>query len=161
MTELGARIAQNPNKEDIGNLKIVQELHAKLSNDLKLTTRQASGDANSEDMWANACVDYESRYRNAYFDFDEVEERDQLQEIIITNADKIFEYMSNSPTYYHFRKQIADNMDMKAAHLENIGLFTIEEFFDFLKINEDRKMIGERIESTFDESFVDAKGDDE
>jgi hypothetical protein len=158
ITELGTKIAQNPKKDDIASLKMIQELHAKLSNDLKLTTRQSVGDANSEDMFTNACIDYEKRFRGEYFAFEEVEDRDAMQEVMIKYADRIVDFMKESSTYFHFRKKIADELDVKPKELKQIGLFTIEEFYDFLQINADRKMIQDKNDLTFDDNFKD-KGD--
>ena len=158
IAELGAKIAQHPNKDDISSLKMIQDLHAKLNNDMKFTTRQSVGDANSEDMFTNACIDYEKRFRGEYFAFEEVEDRDAMQDIMIKYADRIIDFMKESPTYFHFRKKIADELDVKPKELALIGLFTIEEFYDFLQINADRKMIQEKNDITFDDNFKD-KGD--
>ena len=158
MRELEAKIAQSPNKDIIASLKMIQELHAKLNNDMKFTTRQSVGDANSEDMFTNACIDYEKRFRGEYFAFEEVEDRDAMQDIMIKYADRIIEFMKESPTYFHFRKKIADELDVKPKELALVGLFTIEEFYDFLQINADRKMIQEKNDITFDDNFKD-KGD--
>lgn len=159
IAELQMKIAIEPSKEDIASLKIITEIHAKQSNDLKLTPRQANGDANSEDILSNVCIAYEDRYRNTAFEFSHIDERDRLEKIMIDNADKIVNLMSESKTYFHFKDALAKTVELKAGDVDEIGYFTIEEFFDFLKINEDRKMIADKNELTLDENFKDV-GDD-
>lgn len=161
MNELGAKIAQNQTKDDITSLKSVQDLHAKLNNDMKFTTRQSVGDANSEDMFTNAVVEYEKRFKEEYFEFEHIEDRDAMQEILIKFADRVVDFMKESPTYYHFKKKMSDELDLKPKDLELIGRFTIEEFYDFLQINADRKMIQEKNDLTFDDTFKDRGDDDE
>lgn len=161
MNELGAKIAQHPTKDDIASLKMIQDLHAKLNNDMKFTTRQSVGDANSEDMFTNAVVEYEKRFKEDYFAFEHIEDRDAMQDILIKFADRVVDFMKESPTYYHFKKKMSDELDLKPKDLDLVGRFTIEEFYDFLQINADRKMIQEKNDLTFDDNFKDRGEDSE
>lgn len=155
INELEAAIAKKKDKEDINNLKALTDMHSKLSDNLKLTTKQADGGEKDEDAFAKACIAFEERFRNATFEFENVEVKDRMSEIMIKNAPKIMKLIDESPTFYHFRKALANTVGLKAADVNEIGYFTIEELFEFKKINEDRAMIENKNENTIDPNFVD------
>lgn len=158
INELEASVARSKHKDDISNLKSLQGMHKDLSDGLKLTTKQATEGSKGEDAFANACVAFEERFRNDTFNFENIELKDQLADIMIANAPRIMKLIDESPTYFHFKKALAETVKLKAADVDEIGYFTIEEFFDFRKINEDRGMIEAKNENTRDENFVDREG---
>lgn len=155
INELEIAVAQTKNKDDITNLKSLTEMHAKMSENLKLTTRQATEGNKGEDAFANACIAFEERFRNSTFDFENIEIQDQMQEIMILNVNRIMKLIDDSATYYHFKKAMAESVGLKPNDINEIGYFTIEQLFDFKKINEDRGMIERKNENTRDENFVD------
>lgn len=158
INELEATVAKSKNKDDITNLKNLQSMHKDLSDALKLQTKQATEGSKGEDAFANACIAFEERFRNDNFEFENIELKDKLTNIMIDNAPIIMKLIDESPTYYHFRKALADTIGMKPSDAEEIGYFTIEELFDFRKVNEDRKMIEFKNENTRDDNFVDREG---
>lgn len=163
INELEATVAQNKHKDDISNLKNLQSMHKDLSDALKLQTKQANDGDKGEDAFANACIAFEERFRNDTFAFENIELKDRLQNIMIDNATRITKLIDSSPTYYHFKKALAETVGLKAGDVDEIGYFTIEELFDFRKINEDRGMIQAKNDNTLDPNFVDREGvlDDE
>lgn len=155
INELEVAVARSKHKEDISNLKNLTEMHAKMSENLKLTTKQATEGDKGEDAFANACIAFEERFRNDTFQFDNVVLKDQLMNVMIDNVSRIMKLIDESPTYFAFRKTLAETVGLKANDALEIGYFTIEELFDFKKINEDRGMIENKNESTRDSNFVD------
>ena len=155
INELEASIAKKKDKEDINNLKMLTDMHSKLSDNLKLTTKQADGGEKDEDAFAKACIAFEERFRNATFEFENIEIKDKMSEIMIENAPIIMKLIDESPTFYHFKKALAGKAGLKPADVDEIGYFTIEELFEFKKINEDRAMINNKNENTIDPNFVD------
>ena len=157
IAELEILVAKKKLKEDIANLEKLQMLHLKISDGLKLTTKQASDGAKGEDVFANACIAFEERFVNDKFEFPSIEIRDRLQEIVISKADQIVELIRTSKTYYHFKKALIEDSELEMSDAEDIGEFTIAELFDFMKQNEDRKMIENKNEITYDDSIVHRK----
>ncbi|QJT70424.1 hypothetical protein [Microcystis phage MaeS] len=158
INEVEATIAKAKNKDDITNLKSLQSMHKDLSDALKLQTKQATEGTKGEDAFANACIAFEERFRNDPFEFENIELKDRLMEIMINNAPRIVKLIDESATYFHFKKALADTVALKAHDVNEIGFFTIEELFDFKKIYEDRNMIETKNENTRDDNFVDKDG---
>lgn len=152
-------VARNKHKDDITSLKELQRMHKELSDALKLQTKQSTDGDKGEDAFANACIAYEERFRNDIFQFENVELKDKMMNIMIDNAPRIMKLIDESPTYYHFRKALAETVGLRAVDAAEIGYFTIEELFDFKKINEDRGMINTKNESTRDDNFVDREAE--
>lgn len=159
INELEVAVARKKHKEDINSMKELQTMHKNLSDALKLQTKQTTDNDKGEDAFANACIAYEERFRNDIFQFDNVELKDRMMNIMIDNAPRIMKLIDESPTYFHFRKALAESAGLRAVDASEIGYFTIEELFDFKKINEDRGMIDTKNESTRDDNFIDREVD--
>jgi hypothetical protein len=158
INELEGTIAQAKNKDDISNLKSLQSMHKDLSDALKLQTKQATEGTKGEDAFANAVIAFEERFRNDPFEFENIEIKDRMMDIMINNAPRIMKLIDESATYFHFKKALAESAGLKPKDVNEIGFFTIEELFDFRKINEDRQMITNKNEFTRDDNFVDKEG---
>lgn len=159
INDLEVAVARTKHKDDITNLKNLQSMHKDLSDGLKLTTKQATDGDKGEDAFANACIAFEERFRNDTFEFENIELKDRLMNVLIDNAPRIMKLIDDSKTYYHFRKTLAEQIGLKPNDAVEIGYFTIEELFDFKKIHEDRKMIVTKNENTRDENFVDRESE--
>ena len=157
ITELEINVAKKMLKDDIEKLDKLNAMFLKLSDSLKLTTKQASDGAKGEDILSNACIAFEETFANDKFEFPSIELRDRLQEVLISKADKIVQLIGESKTYYHFKKALIENTGLEMSDAEDIGEFTIAELFDCFKIFEDRKMIEEKNEVTYDDSIVHRK----
>ena len=98
IAEVEILVAKKKLKEDIEKLKELSTMHLKLSDSLKLTTKQAADGAKGEDVFANACIAFEETFANDKFDFPSIEIRDRLQEVVISKADQVVELIRTSKT---------------------------------------------------------------
>lgn len=160
ITELEVNVTKNKKKEDIESLQKLQAMHKSLSDALKLQTKQATDGDKSEDILANACIDYEARFSNDEFHFEDIEEKERLLELITVNADNVLQDIRESANYFAFKKRLVQKLDGKVSSVDNVGKITIEELFDCYRLWEDRKMIQSKIDSTIDTNFID-RGDEE
>ncbi|AGY48715.1 hypothetical protein Staley_32 [Bacillus phage Staley] len=157
IAEVEILVAKKKLKEDIEKLEKLNAMHLKLSDSLKLTTKQASDGAKGEDILSNACIAFEETFANDKFEFPSIELRDRLQEVLISKADLIVKLIGESKTYYHFKKALIESTGLEMSDAEDIGEFTIAELFDCFKIFEDRQMIENKNEVTYDDSIVHRK----
>jgi hypothetical protein len=157
IAEVEILVAKKKLKEDIDKLEKLNTMHLKLSDSLKLTTKQASDGAKGEDILSNACIAFEETFANDKFEFPSIELRDRLQEVLISKADLIVKLIGESKTYYHFKKALIENTGLEMSDAEDIGEFTIAELFDCFKVFEDRKMIEDKNATTYDDSIVHRK----
>jgi uncharacterized protein YerC len=157
ITELEAlnAMSRGMDKDLMDNLKKANDMYAKVVSDMKLTPRQANDGEKGEDAFANAVIAYDEKFRFESFQFEDLERREGLAELIISNADKIVQLINGSSTFFHFKKSLAETVDLKAADIQEIGEFTIEDLFEFKKIHEDRKIVVAKNEFTRNPDFVD------
>ena len=161
INDLEVSVARSKHKEDINNMKELQKMHKELSDALQLQTKQAKEGDKGEDAFANAVIAFEERFQNDQFEFENIETKDKMSEIMINNADRITKLIDESKTYFAFRKAIAESAGLKAHEVNEIGYFTIEELFDFKKQQEDRSLIENKNEDARDPNFVDRESGEE